>query len=105
MNKIEVTLDADENTIRVWNNGSGIPIAIHQEYNIYVPELIFGNLLTGILEVNFLTLALSFIVECNVGSNFDDEQEKTTGGRNGYGGNRECLTLSTTIYVMSNEFI
>lgn len=47
MNKIEVTIDPDENTIRVWNNGKGIPIAIHQEYNIYVPELIFGNLLTG----------------------------------------------------------
>merc|ERR1711991_1065348 len=34
-------------------------------HNVYVPELIFGNLLTG--------------------SNFDDNQEKTTGGRNGFG--------------------
>lgn len=32
---------------------------------MYVPELIFGNLLTG--------------------SNFDDDQKKTTGGRNGFG--------------------
>lgn len=65
MNRIEVTINQTDNSIRVWNNGNGIPVAIHQEHNIYVPELIFGNLLTG--------------------SNFDDEEEKTTGGRNGYG--------------------
>ena len=65
MNKLDITIDPDENLIRVWNNGKGIPIVIHKEHNIYVPELIFGNLLTG--------------------SNFDDNQEKTTGGRNGFG--------------------
>lgn len=65
MNRIEVTINEIENSIRVWNNGSGIPVAIHAEHGIYVPELIFGNLLTG--------------------SNFDDEEAKTTGGRNGYG--------------------
>ena len=65
MNRIEVTINEEENFIRVWNNGSGIPIAIHSEHGIYVPELIFGNLLTG--------------------SNFDDKEEKTTGGRNGFG--------------------
>lgn len=65
MNKINVTINADENEISVWNNGNGIPVVMHQEHQIYVPELIFGHLLTG--------------------SNFDDEQQKTTGGRNGYG--------------------
>lgn len=65
MSKIEVMIDAEENCIRVWNNGKGIPIVIHQDHQIYVPELIFGHLLTG--------------------SNFDDKEEKTTGGRNGYG--------------------
>ena len=65
MNKLDITIDPDENLIRVWNNGKGIPVVIHKEHNVYVPELIFGNLLTG--------------------SNFDDNQEKTTGGRNGYG--------------------
>ena len=47
MNKLDVTINPDENTIRVWNNGSGIPVAIHSEHQIYVPELIFGHLLTG----------------------------------------------------------
>ena len=65
MNRIEVTINPDENFVRVWNNGNGIPIAMHAEHQIYVPELIFGHLLTG--------------------SNFDDNEAKTTGGRNGYG--------------------
>jgi DNA topoisomerase-2 len=29
------------------NNGQPIPIAMHGEYEMYVPELIFGVLLTG----------------------------------------------------------
>lgn len=49
----------------MWNDGQGIPIQMHKEHHMYVPELIFGNLLTG--------------------SNFDDDQKKTTGGRNGFG--------------------
>ena len=49
MNRIEVTIDEEEGSIRVWNNGSGIPVVVHQEHQIYVPELIFGNLLTGLL--------------------------------------------------------
>lgn len=65
MNRIEVTIDAEHNSIRVWNNGNGVPVHVHAEHGIYVPELIFGHLLTG--------------------SNFDDEEAKTTGGRNGYG--------------------
>jgi DNA topoisomerase-2 len=65
MSKLMVTIDTEKGSISVWNNGRGIPIAVHAEHGIYVPELIFGNLLTG--------------------SNFDDDQKKTTGGRNGYG--------------------
>lgn len=38
---------------------------MHKEYDMYVPELIFGHLLTG--------------------SNYDDNQKKVVGGRNGYG--------------------
>ena len=46
-NKIQVNIDTETGEISVWNNGSTIPIEIHKEYNIYVPELIFGNLLTS----------------------------------------------------------
>mmetsp|Transcript_3606 Transcript_3606/g.5489 ORF Transcript_3606/g.5489 Transcript_3606/m.5489 type:complete len:1381 (+) Transcript_3606:89-4231(+) len=65
MSTIRVDIDAKKNQIRVWNDGKGIPVAVHKEHGVYVPELIFGHLLTG--------------------SNFDDEENKTTGGRNGYG--------------------
>ena len=65
MDKIKVTINAKNNQISVWNNGKGIPIQIHKEHGIYVPELIFGHLLTS--------------------SNYDDSEKKITGGRNGYG--------------------
>lgn len=35
------------NTISVWNNGDGVPVEIHKEEGVYVPELIFGHLLTS----------------------------------------------------------
>uniref|UniRef100_A0A7S1Z3I8 DNA topoisomerase 2 n=1 Tax=Ditylum brightwellii TaxID=49249 RepID=A0A7S1Z3I8_9STRA len=65
MDKLDITIDAATNTISVKNNGKGIPVVMHKEHNCYVPTLIFGHLLTG--------------------SNFDDDEKKTTGGRNGYG--------------------
>lgn len=65
MDTLEIEIDAAGNTISVKNNGRGIPVVEHQEHKCYVPTLIFGHLLTG--------------------SNFDDTEKKTTGGRNGYG--------------------
>lgn len=62
---MKVTIDADKNEISVFNNGQGIPVEIHKIEKMYIPEMIFGKLLTG--------------------SNFDDEEKKVTGGRNGYG--------------------
>lgn len=65
MTMLKVDIEPENNRISVWNNGAGIPVEWHSEYDIYVPELIFGNLLTS--------------------SNYDDEEEKVVGGRNGYG--------------------
>jgi DNA topoisomerase-2 len=62
---IKVTIDISQNEISVMNNGKGIDIEIHKEHNVYVPELIFGHLLTS--------------------TNYDDTEKRTTGGRNGYG--------------------
>lgn len=47
MNRIQVEINKDLGRVMVMNNGKGIPVAIHQEYKIYVPQLIFGELLTG----------------------------------------------------------
>jgi DNA topoisomerase-2 len=40
MSRIEVTINAQENLISVWNNGNGIPIVLHEKEKIYVPELV-----------------------------------------------------------------
>ncbi|KAL6515775.1 DNA topoisomerase 2 [Orobanche hederae] len=77
MNALKVTIDADENYITVYNNGDGVPVEIHQEEQVYVPEMIFGHLLTS--------------------SNYDDNVKKTTGGRNGYG--------AKLTNIFSTEFI
>ena len=35
------------NRITVYNNGDGVPVEVHKEEGVYVPELIFGHLLTS----------------------------------------------------------
>lgn len=51
--------------ISVRNDGDGIPVEHHAETGLWAPELIFGNLLTS--------------------SNYDKNEEKIVGGKNGYG--------------------
>jgi DNA topoisomerase-2 len=47
MDTIKVSIDRENNTISVYNNGKGIPIEMHAKEKVYVPELIFGHLLTS----------------------------------------------------------
>lgn len=63
-----------KNEISVMNNGKGIPVVMHKVEKMYVPEMIFGTLLTS--------------------SNYNDEEKKVTGGRNGYGA-KLCNIFST----------
>ena len=60
-----MTIDKAKGSIKVWNNGKGVPVVMHQKEKMYVPELIFGTLLTS--------------------SNYNDDDKKVTGGRNGFG--------------------
>lgn len=78
MKNIRVKIDAENNIIEVMNDGKGIPIEMHTKENMYIPELIFGNLLTS--------------------SNYDDDQKKVTGGRNGFGA-KLCNIFSTQFEV------
>lgn len=78
MSEIRVTVDRETGECSVRNDGKGIPIEIHKEHGIYVPEMIFGHLLTS--------------------SNYDDNQAKVTGGRNGYGA-KLCNVFSTEFTV------
>ena len=43
MTMIKIEINPEQNRISVWNNGKGIPVAIHKEHNIYIPEMIFGK--------------------------------------------------------------
>ncbi|KAH6917161.1 DNA topoisomerase II [Coprinopsis sp. MPI-PUGE-AT-0042] len=65
MDTLKISINVEEGTISVYNNGRGIPIEIHSKEKIYIPEMIFGHLLSS--------------------SNYDDDEKKLTGGRNGYG--------------------
>jgi DNA topoisomerase-2 len=61
---IDVTIQ-DDGTIIMTNDGNGIDVAKHPEYNIWIPELIFGHLRTS--------------------TNYDKTEKKITGGKNGFG--------------------
>ncbi|VDM37556.1 unnamed protein product [Toxocara canis] len=75
----------EKNEISIFNNGKGIPVVRHKVENVYVPELIFGTLLTS--------------------SNYDDSERKVTGGRNGYGA-KLCNIFSNefTVETSSKEY-
>ncbi|GES61190.1 DNA topoisomerase II [Aspergillus terreus] len=82
MDEIRVTIDRESGEISVWNNGRGIPIEMHSKEKMYVPELIFGHLLTS--------------------SNYDDTQMKVTGGRNGFGA-KLCNVFSTEFTIETQD--
>ena len=47
MTTIKVTVDKEAGLITVYNDGNGIPVVMHPEFDMYVPSLIFGQLLSG----------------------------------------------------------
>ena len=78
---IKVDFDKETGEISVWNNGSGIPVIEHKEHKMYIPELVFGHLLSG--------------------SNYDDSQARTGAGTNGLGG--KCVSYDTKILLFNGE--
>eukprot|EP00945_MAST-04E_sp_MAST-4E-sp1_P003218 g3218.t1 len=65
MKNIAVEFDKGAGSISVFNDGTSIPVRMHETEGIYIPELVLGNLMTG--------------------SNFDDNVGRLTGGRHGFG--------------------
>jgi DNA topoisomerase-2 len=61
---IDISIAAN-GTITMINDGNGIDIEKHPEYDIWIPELIFGHLRTS--------------------TNYDKTQKKIVGGKNGFG--------------------
>jgi DNA topoisomerase-2 len=62
---IKINIEKLTGLITITNDGDGIEVEKHPEHDMYVPELIFGNLLTS--------------------TNYDDTEEKVIGGQNGIG--------------------
>lgn len=63
VNQIHIEIKDDK--ITLMNNGEGIDVEKHPTYDIWIPEMIFGHLRTS--------------------TNYDKNQEKITGGKNGFG--------------------
>ena len=59
------TMIDDNGKITMVNDGNGIDIAKHPEYDIWIPEMIFGHLRTS--------------------TNYDKTEKKIVGGKNGFG--------------------
>ena len=79
---IKIEYNIEEGYISVFNNGDiGIPVEEHPIHKTLVPSMIFGELLTS--------------------SNYNYNEERTTGGRNGYGS--KCLCPDTKIPLWSGD--
>jgi len=61
---IEISI-VDGSTIVIKNDGESIDVDKHPEYGVYIPQMIFGELLTS--------------------TNYDKNEKKLVGGKNGYG--------------------
>jgi DNA topoisomerase-2 len=60
-----IDISSDGKTFKISNDGESIDVEMHPEYDVYIPQLIFGELLTS--------------------TNYDKEEKKLVGGKNGYG--------------------
>jgi DNA topoisomerase-2 len=56
---------SDDGTITMTNDGNGIDIAKHPEYDVWIPEMVFGQLRTS--------------------TNYDKTEKRIVGGKNGFG--------------------
>ena len=62
---MKITYDSESGEWSIMNDGQGIPVSMHPKEKVYNAELIFGHLLTS--------------------SNYDKNEKKIVGGKNGYG--------------------
>ena len=62
---IDISVDKETGIITMLNDGNGIDVEKHPEHNIYIPEMIFGHLMTS--------------------TNYKKNAKKITGGKNGFG--------------------
>jgi len=62
---IDITINREKGEITMLNDGDGIDIAKHPVHKMYIPEMIFGHLMTS--------------------TNYNKKEKKIVGGKNGFG--------------------
>ena len=62
---IDITIDEKTGIITLTNDGNGIDVAEHPEHKLWIPEMIFGHLMTS--------------------TNYKKSEKKIVGGKNGFG--------------------
>jgi len=62
---ISIEVDDKTGVITMTNDGNGIDVAKHPDYDLWIPEMIFGHLRTS--------------------TNYDKNEKKIVGGKNGFG--------------------
>ena len=86
---IKVNINRESGEISIYNNGKGIPIREHEEYKVWIPTMIFSELLTS--------------------SNYD-QKKKIVGGKNGYGAKltnifSKIFTIETVDNIEHKKFV
>ena len=80
---IDISIQSDGSIVMI-NDGNGIDIALHPEYKIWIPEMIFGHLRTS--------------------TNYDKTEKKIVGGKNGFGF-KLVLIWSTYGYIETVDHV
>jgi len=73
-----IKVNITDEYISVENDGAGIPIVMHERQNMWVPQMVLGELLSG--------------------DNYDDSTSRVVGGRNGYGA--KLANVFSTIFCV-----
>jgi len=74
----EVSVHMTPTKVIVYNDGEGVDIYKHDTHGVYIPELVFGNMLTS--------------------TNYDDNAERVIGGQNGIGA-KACNIYSKSFEI------
>lgn len=74
----KIKVEIKEGIVTVYNEGQNMPTDIHPEYGVHLPQFLLGTMLTG--------------------SNFDDEDERKLGGRNGIGA--KATNIFSKIFIV-----
>ena len=73
-----ISIEMNNEYIKITNDGEPIPIVVHPQWNTWIPQVLFGDY--------------------NTSSNYNDDEERKTLGRNGFGV-KLVNTFSSEFYI------